>query len=242
MTKSLWKAKSPNPDFPSLKEDIEVDIAIIGGHHKVGQTDNHEAYFSKLEKEARSRFDIASIEYKWSAQHYKPADGLPYIGESAEEGIYMATGFSTDGLTYGTLAAMILSDIIAGKENPWAKTYDAKRFTPIASAKTFIKENMNVLGEYLKDYPGNTDVELFSQIKPGEGKIVEKKNEKWAVHRSENGELHAISAVCTHMECIVNWNNAEKTWDCPCHGSRFKTTGEVIEGPAFMPLEKKKTN
>lgn len=134
---------------------------------------------------------------------------------------------------------MILRDLLTGKENQWAEIYKAKRFTPLKSAKSMLKENLDVLGEYLKDYPGNTEAKMFSEVEAGEGKIVEMKNEKWAVHRSDDGKLCAVSAICTHMECIVNWNNEEKTWDCPCHGSRFKPSGEVIEGPAFSPLDKR---
>jgi glycine/D-amino acid oxidase-like deaminating enzyme/nitrite reductase/ring-hydroxylating ferredoxin subunit len=223
----------------SFKTKTDSYLLIIGEDHKVGQTDDHEIFFKRLDDYARRRFDISTIDYRWSAQHYKPADGLPYIGESSDEGIYIATGFSTDGLVYGTVAAMILSDVIAGRENPWAGTYDSKRFTPVASARKFLMENINVIGEYLKGFTRSSGDDTPDQVRPGEGKVMVIKNEKLAVHREKSGQLHIVSAVCPHMKCIVKWNNAEMTWDCPCHGSRFKATGEVIEGPAYNPLEKR---
>lgn len=223
----------------SYKNDNGNYMLVLGGDHKVGQEDNYDRFFGKLEQHARKLFDVSNIEYKWSAQHYKPADGLPYIGESSDDNIYFATGFSTDGLTYGVLSAMIFNDLLSGRENEWAKLYKASRFTPVKSAKNYIKENINVAKQYIKDIPGKAEAEEFSEVKTGEGKVVEIDNEKWAVYRDEKGKVHCHSAVCTHMECIVDWNDAEKSWDCPCHGSRFKASGEVIEGPAFSPLDKR---
>lgn len=237
----FWSTDSKtHPSLRSYETEEGKFLITVGYHHKVGQEDSEKDYFGDLEKNLRRNYDVESVAYKWSAQHYKSSDGLPFIGESTDDNIFVATGFSTDGLTYGVVSAMIFRDIFTGKSNRWAEVYKAKRFTPLKSAKTFIKENVNVLGKYLKDIPEGEEAEKFSEIKSGEGKIVEFKDEKLAVHRNEEGKLHACSAVCTHMECIVNWNNNEKTWDCPCHGSRFKATGEVIEGPAFSPLDKRK--
>lgn len=239
----FWSTDSKtHASLRSYKTAEGTFLITVGYHHKVGQEDPDKDYFGDLEKNLKRNYDVESVDYRWSAQHYKPADGLPYIGESTDDNIFVATGFSTDGLTYGVVSAMIFRDLLTGKENEWAHIYRAKRFTPVKSAKSFIKENLNVLGEYLKDIPGKADAKMFSEVKVGEGKIVEMNNEKWAVHRNEKGTLFAASAVCTHMDCIVNWNNEEKTWDCPCHGSRFKPTGEVIEGPAFSPLDKRQIN
>lgn len=223
----------------SYKNDTGNYMVVLGGHHKVGQEDQYHEYFKRLEQHTRNLFDVSEIEFKWSAQHYKPADGLPYIGESGDDNIYFATGFSTDGLTYGVLSAMIFKDLLQGRENEYAKIYKAGRFTPTKSAKNFIKENINVAKQYLKDIPGKAEAEHFLEVRPGEGKVVDVDKEKWAVYRDETGNLQCHSAVCTHMDCIVDWNDAEKSWDCPCHGSRFEVTGEVIEGPAFSPLDKR---
>lgn len=235
-----WSTEATNhQSVRSYTRNGKQYLIIVGQHHKVGQAEKDKDYFGELEKNARKFFDIGSIAYKWSAQHYKSADGLPFIGESADDDIYIATGFATDGLTYGVVAAMMFNDLLNAQENPWATTYNAKRFTPLKSATSFIKENLNVLGQYLKNLPGVADADDFDKIAKGEGKVIEVNNEKWAVHREKNGRLCASSAVCTHMECIVNWNDEEKSWDCPCHGSRFSPSGEVIEGPAFSPLDKR---
>jgi Rieske Fe-S protein len=216
-------------------------LMVLGETYKVGQGDNTEEKFDTLEAFLRQHFDIASIDYKWAAQQYRPADGIPYIGlSSGNEKTYIATGFAADGLTWGTLAAMIISDQILGKENPWGQTFKAARSTPLASAAEFIKENMDVVAQYLKDIPGNVDAKDVSEIKPGEGKVIQSGGEKIAAYRDHQDKLHLCSAVCTHMDCIVNFNEGERSWDCPCHGSRFTINGEVIEGPAIYDLPKRK--
>jgi len=218
-------------------------LLVLGEPHKVGHKKDNEACFRNLETYIRARFDVKSIEYHWSAQNYRSADGLPYIGSVNDKaGIYIATGFATDGLTYGTLAAMIISDLILGKENPWSRLYDPRRHNPLKSAGRFVKENAHVFMDYLTDWPYRAEAKSVAGIAPGEGKTVVLKGEKFAVYRDEAGELHQVSAVCTHMKCIVNWNKEQKSWDCPCHGSRFTVDGQVIEGPAILDLPKKAAN
>lgn len=212
-------------------------LLVVGKPHKVGQADDNEDYIRQLEQFARKHFDVEDIVCRWGGQHYKPADLLPYIGrKGSDSNVFVATGYSTDGLVYGTLAGMIISDIISGVENPWIKLFDPTRIQPGKSAKKFISENMNVAKQYLKDLPGTAEADEYAEILNGEGKVIEKDGHKLAVSRTENGKLQVRSAVCTHMSCIVNWNNAERTWDCPCHGSRFKSDGSILEGPALHPL------
>ena len=213
---------------------------VVGGEdHKTGHKINTEEAYQRLEKYIRDRFDIESIDYKWSAQYYEPADGIPFIGNSPfHKNIYVATGFSGDGLVYGTVAGILISDMIMENENAWLSVYDATRFTPAASAVEFIKENADVAKNFIKDRL-TSDTSNLDELKPGEGKIVKINGEKMAVARDEQEELHAVSPVCTHMKCHVHWNTSEKTWDCPCHGSRFSMQGEVIYGPAVKALEKK---
>ena len=150
---------------------------------------------------------------------------------------YIARVIFADGLAYGTLAGIIIGDLILGNKNPLTDTFQSNRFDPIASATFVMKENSNVLIQYLKDYPFLSSTK-YNDIKMGQGKILDIDQEKCGVFRDENNQLHIVSAVCTHMKCIVNFNNAEKTWDCPCHGSRFTTQGKVIEGPAKTDLKK----
>lgn len=222
-------------------ETGEEFLIILGEPHKVGQMDDNQEKIDKLYDFAKKRFDISEIRYTWGAQHYRPADQLPFIGRRSKDSkIYYSTGYSTDGLVYGTVGAMIIADQIMGKKNAWEKTYDATRITPLKSAGDFIKENINVLAQYIKDLPFIADTSRFSDVKPGEGKVVEEGGQKLAVYRDENGKLDIVSAVCTHMKCIVNFNKLERTWDCPCHGSRFSTCGDVLEGPAITDLSKPK--
>ncbi len=214
-------------------------LVVVGGHHKTGQCEDTEACYAALEAWARRYFVFDTVDHRWSAQGFMSADALPYIGKHGNNGLYIATGFGTDGLTYGTLAAMILTNLISGREDPWAALYATGRFTPLASAKDFLAENLDALGQYLQDLPGNVDVKDFAAVGRGEGKTVSVGGEKLAAYRDDRDVLHVVSAVCTHMSCIVKWNNAERSWDCPCHGSRFTVDGTVIEGPALFDLPRK---
>ena len=214
-------------------------VLIIGEPHKVGQSDDNMMAVKNLETFAVRHLGLTDVAFRWGGQHYRPADLLPYIGrEGKNSNVFVATGFSTDGLVYGTLAGMLIADEITQAPNEWGEVYNAHRFTPLKSAKQFLKENINVAGEFLKVLPGVKDTSEFNDIGYGSGAIVEKDSTKIAAYRDEAGKLTLVSAVCPHMKCIVNWNNAEKTWDCPCHGSRFKTDGTVLEGPVFHPLQK----
>lgn len=223
------------------KNEEGAFLLALGEPHKVGEKENNETCFQKIEDYLRKNFSIEKIAHKWAAQQYKPADNLPYIGNSPlEKNIYIATGFAADGLVYGTLSGMIISDLIAGKEHKWSKIYDPKRFTPVASATSFVKENLTVAKHLLQDYLFYGKVKALKEIKAGEGKTIKLDNERLAAYRDESGVVHTVSAICPHMGCVVHWNNAEKSWDCPCHGSRFSFDGEVLEGPAFSGLAKPK--
>ncbi|RNI31951.1 FAD-dependent oxidoreductase [Rufibacter immobilis] len=217
----------------------EPFLLILGEPHKVGHQEDNEASFRKLEEFARERFDVKNVEYRWAAQHYKPADSLPYIGRRDKNSeIYVGTGYEADGLTFGTLAGMIISDLILGKENQWAEMYSPTRHNPKKAAGKFIKENVDVMAQYLKDLPYRSQVEELADIKPGDGKNIEMDGKNYGAYRDDTGKLHVVSAVCTHMACLVHFNKAEKSWDCPCHGSRFGVDGKVLEGPAYLDLSR----
>lgn len=215
----------------------ETFLIVVGRPHKVGHKEENKQVIASLEDFARQHFNVRGTAFRWGGQHYRPADLLPFIGpvkKGAKE--FIATGFSTDGLVYGTLSAMIIRDQITGQNSKWVNLYDATRKQPLKSGPKFLKENIDVATHYLKDL--TTAKDTFDQLKAGDGKVVKKDGKRLAVHRNEDGELQVLSAVCTHMGCNVHWNQAEQTWDCPCHGSRFDTDGTVIEGPAFEPLQK----
>lgn len=230
-----WKSsKGHHFSFRRYAHSGDQYLIVVGAPHKVGQGHPEES-ISKIETYAAEHFEILEKVYQWGGQHYHAADGLPFIGEHKSRQ-YIATGFATDGLVYGAAAGVIISDLILKRDNEWAELYSPSRHHPLVSAPDFIKENVNVGAQYLKDLPGVHDAKDFESVKKGEGCIVEKEGKKLAACRHENGELSVVSAVCPHMQCIVNWNGAEKTWDCPCHGSRFTAQGKVIEGPAFGDL------
>ncbi|HET7370927.1 MAG TPA: FAD-dependent oxidoreductase [Gammaproteobacteria bacterium] len=235
----FWSADQPKHSIRSYVANGERFLMVIGRKHQTGKTKNTADCYEKLEGFARQHFHIDTIRYRWSAQHYRAADMLPYIGPSpSKPNVYVATGYATDGLVYGTVAASILADEISGNDNPWSDLYKPKRFTPGKSAKLFAKQNMEVAAELGKKFINADSADWFEDVKPGEGKLVATGGHKYAAYRHEDGELTAVSATCTHMGCDVHWNTAEKTWDCPCHGSRFTTEGEVIEGPAVEPLKR----
>ena len=219
----------------------EKFLLVLGEKHKTGQKEHNLENIENLKSYAAARFGLTGEPaFQWGAQHYRSSDGLPFIGKADKNAeVYLASGYSTDGLVYGTLAALLLTDLINKKQNPFEELYSPQRHHLLQSAPDFIKENVNVLAQYLKDLPFTADAKAHYDIKPGEGKIIQMEGEKLAAYRDENNNLHLCSAVCTHMECIVNWNEAETSWDCPCHGSRFTYDGKVIEGPAIADLPKK---
>ncbi|MGZ5028273.1 MAG: FAD-dependent oxidoreductase [Methylobacter sp.] len=231
----FWSMNKPKRSVRHFNDGGKDYVMVIGDKYKTGQGENTGEYLQRLEDYLTSHFDTGPINYVWAGQQYRPADHLPYIGKHGDA-MYFLTGFSSDGLVYGTLAAMIVSDMIIGKTNPWQDIYKLNRFTPLKSFKEFFKENADNFVQYLKGAP---DADSMAEIALDEGCVIEKDGEKLAVYKDQNGVNHICSAVCTHMKCTVNWNPSEKTWDCPCHGSRFKPDGQVIEGPAVADLPAK---
>jgi Rieske Fe-S protein len=162
-------------------------------------------------------------------------DGLAYIGRNpGDRHVYVATGFSGNGITHGTLAGVLLTDLILGRANEWAQAYEPGRIS-LRAAPEFLRENAKTAGHYTDLVTGG-DVDDEQDIAPGQGAVVRRGLRKVAVHRDESGALHERSAICTHLGCVVAWNGAERTWDCPCHGSRFDVDGKVLHGPALAPL------
>ena len=181
---------------------------------------------------------MQEVEFRWSGQVMETIDGLAFIGRNPldEPNVFIATGDSGMGMTHGTIAGMLLTDLILGRENPWATLYDPSRKT-LRAAGEFARENLNVAGQYA-DWLTGGEVGSPEEIRPGKGAVVRRGLTKVAVYRDEQGVLHECSAVCPHLGCIVHWNDAEKTWDCPCHGSRFDRFGTVINGPANTDLSR----
>ena len=214
------------------------NVLIVGGEdHKTGQEDDAEARYSRLEQWARVRFPMMTkVEFRWSGQVMETVDGLAFIGRNPmdEPNVYIATGDSGNGMTHGTIAGLLLTDLIYGRENAWSALYEPSRKT-LGALNTFVKETLNMAGQYV-DWVTSGDIKEDVLVPPGSGAIVRRGLKKIAVYCDDAGQLHERSAVCPHLGGIVAWNHSEKTWDCPCHGSRFDRSGKVVNGPAITDL------
>ena len=219
---------------------IEQDLLIVGGEdHKTGQEENPEERFNCLDEWARQHFPMIEAEaYRWSGQVMEPVDYLAFIGRNPgdSENVYIATGDSGHGMTHATIAGMLITDLIMKRENPWETLYDPSRISlNVDTAGEFMKENLNVAQQYT-DWVTPGDAPSADSLLPETGCVIRKGMSKVAVYCDKDGTHHEHSAVCPHLGCIVNWNNVEKSWDCPCHGSRFSAMGRVISGPALSDL------
>lgn len=230
-------AETPGRSLRSTPyEDSEL-ILVVGEHHKTGQGEDMNKHYINLKKFAMDTYTVENIPWRWSTHDYTTADGVPYIGNltSQTPDIFVATGYGKWGMTTSTLSAILLKDLITTGKNPWADVYYPSRFTPAASAATMVKENADVAKHLLKgklSIPPNNVL-----IENGEGRIVDADAQRAGAYRDEKGVLHIVDTTCTHLGCELNWNNAEKSWDCPCHGSRFTYEGDIIQGPAIHKLK-----
>jgi glycine/D-amino acid oxidase-like deaminating enzyme/nitrite reductase/ring-hydroxylating ferredoxin subunit len=214
------------------------EMLLVGGEgHKTGQGGDTNARYQRIEEWARRHFAVKTIHHRWATQDYATPDQIPYIGRMTPTSnhLYVATGFKGWGMSSGVAAGLILSDLIGGRRNPWTVTFDPNRID-LDSVGKLARQNLDVASEFAKGYlrPAQD-----APLAPGEGRIVNGANGKEAHYRAQDGTTHCLSALCPHMKCVVNWNPAEQSWDCPCHGSRFAGDGRVIHGPALNNLEAK---
>jgi Rieske Fe-S protein len=231
----FWDDGDPY-DYLRVDRRHDHDFIIFGGEdHKTGQVENTSQCFTKLEHRVKSLLPDISVTHRWSGQVIETNDGLPYIGEVAERQ-YAATGFAGNGMTYGTLAAMMFRDYVTDRKNPWAELYDTGRTKIVGGLWDYLKENKDYPYYLVRDRFAGAGSKSVRRIKRGTGEVIEVDGQPAAAYRGLDGQIYVRSAVCTHMGCYVHWNDAERTWDCPCHGSRFKTNGEVSAGPAEAPL------
>jgi len=238
LSKALYWDTSDPYHYMRIQKVQDRELLIIGGEdHKTGQEENPESCFQRLESWARDRFPrIEKIEYRWSGQVMESVDGLAYLGRNPhDKNIYIITGDTGTGMTHSMVGAMLIVDQITGRPNPWEALYSPSR-KKMRAAKEYIKENMNVAAQYGEWFTGKR-AEEFETIAPGEGVVFRNGLQHIAAYRAPNGQYELHSAVCPHLGCIVGWNSVEKSWDCPCHGSRFNCHGKVIEGPAISNLK-----
>jgi len=232
-------ADEPNRSLRAVEINGEELVLIVGESHKTGQGIETMEHYKALESFGEEVFGLEEIVYRWSAQDLVTLDKLPYIGEitSGQPNILFATGFRKWGMSNGTAAAMLFKDMIVGKKNNFQELYKPARFYAHPSLKNFFKENANVVGQLIK---GKLDSPKTSpeSLENGEGAVIMLDGHRKGAYKDDEGKLHIVDTTCTHIGCEVEWNNGDRTWDCPCHGSRFKHTGEVIEGPAEKPLQK----
>ena len=238
VTKALYWDTADPYHYVRLSEENHYDTLIVGGEdHRTGEENDGDERFACLEEWSRERFPmIQKIDYRWSGQIVEPIDSMGFIGQIPLDSpnMYLVTGDSGNGMTHGTIAGMLLTDLILCRKNRWTKFYDPSRFT-CNSFSDFAQENFIVLAHYA-DWFGDADVSSRDEIQPGEGALIRCGPLKIAAYRDERGLLHERLAVCQHLGCIVAWNSSEKSWDCPCHGARYDRYGHVINGPSSHNL------
>jgi glycine/D-amino acid oxidase-like deaminating enzyme/nitrite reductase/ring-hydroxylating ferredoxin subunit len=235
---ALWWDTSDPYDYLRVEPHRDADLVIFGGEdHKTGQQDDTASCYRRLEDRLTAILPDVEVTHRWSGQVIETPDGLPYIGRSADHQ-YTATGYAGNGLTFGTLAGMMIADAILGRANPWSELFDPGRKAITRGLWDYVKENADYPYYLIRDRFTGPDARSLRAVKRGEGKIIERHGAKVAAYRDRDGAVTLRSAICTHMGCVVGWNTAERTWDCPCHGSRFTPNGDVISGPAEAPLAK----
>jgi len=232
-----WDTLDPY-HYIRLQSLADRDILIVGGEdHKTGQADDCADRYARLEQWTHEHFPQAgAIEFRWSGQVMEPADYLAFIGRNPldSDNVFIATGDSGQGITHGTIAGILLTDLIQRRKNRWEDLYSPSRVT-LGAAKEYAGENINVAGQFA-DYVTAGDIKTVEELKPGQGAIMREGLSKIAVYRDDKGAIHRRSAVCPHLGCVVSWNACERTWDCPCHGSKFSAEGRVYNGPANSDL------
>ncbi len=234
----VYDMQDPYHYFRTQEVNGELFLIAGGEDHKTGHEPNTENRFRSLEAYLHTNFNIEKIMYRWSSQFFENTDGLPYIGVlPGTENAYVATGYSGNGITLGSGAAMVISDLILRGSNEYRDLFDPARVSPVAGFSNFVKENADVVKELVAGRMNLSEMESLSSLAHGEAKVVNYHGDTVGLYKDERGGLHAVSPVCTHAKCTVSWNNSEQSWDCPCHGARYNAAGEIITAPAHRNLQ-----
>lgn len=220
--------------------DGEKYLIAGGEDHKTGHVENTGECFNKLETYLRKYFKIKEIAFKWSSQYFQPTDGLPYIGHlpGNPKNVYVATGYGGNGMTYSHIAAKLFTDLIVTGKSIYEDLFNPNRLKPVAGFTEFVKEAADVAATFFGKWFASSSIKELSDIAAGEARVVKYEGDTLAIFKDEQGNVHAVNPACTHIKCEVSWNSSERSWDCPCHGSRFDIDGEMLTGPARKDLEK----
>jgi glycine/D-amino acid oxidase-like deaminating enzyme/nitrite reductase/ring-hydroxylating ferredoxin subunit len=236
----FWDMQDPYHYIRSATVNGESYLIVGGADHRTGTVPDGGAEAPYQELDALGAQLGIQADARWSAQVVESADGLPFIGQlNPDERVFVAQGFAGNGMTFGTLSAMLLCDSLLGRDNPYAELYRPSRFKPQAALGSVVTENLETAGHLVSGHLKPVSHEPISELAIGQGRIIKSGGEKLAVYRDQDGAVHALSAICTHQGCQVAFNAMERSWDCPCHGSRFDIDGRVLDGPAKRPLETK---
>jgi glycine/D-amino acid oxidase-like deaminating enzyme/nitrite reductase/ring-hydroxylating ferredoxin subunit len=230
-----WDTGDP---YRYLRVDPATDgrsLIAGGGDSKTGQQEDAREQAAAIERWLNALVPDAQVTHRWSGQVIETPDGIPFIGEVADRQ-WIATGYAGNGMTFGTLAAMMVCDGVLGRANPWREVVSPERATLRRAPWEYIRENLDYPYYMLRRVLGADAGAALRALAPGEAAVLQLNGQAVAAARTEAGRLHLRSAICTHMGCTVRWNHLARSWDCPCHGSRFKVDGEVLGGPAERPL------
>ena len=236
----IYDLEDPYHYIRTQEIDGEKYLLVGGEDHKTGHEENTEHCFRKLESFIRTYFPVKEIKSKWSSQYFEPVDGLPYIGNlpGSTDSVFVATGFGGNGMMHSAIAAITLTELILTGKSKYAELFDPNRIKMVAGFSNFIKEAADVAGKFVSRLLPSGHIKTLSELARGEAKIVDYEGQKMGIYKDDDGSLHAVHTACTHIRCDVSWNTAEKSWDCPCHGSRFSIDGEVLTAPARKDLSK----
>ncbi|MEO8405041.1 MAG: FAD-dependent oxidoreductase [Chitinophagaceae bacterium] len=235
----IYDMDDPYHYYRTQEIDGQKYLIAGGEDHKTGHEENTQACFRKLEAYVRNYYDIDKVTHRWSSQYFEPVDGLPYIGHLPGHtgNMYVATGFGGNGMIYSAVAAMELTQLITTGKSEFEEVFNPNRIKPVAGFANFVKEAADVTGKLIKKVLPAEKLTELTDLAPGEARVVKYEDQRLAIYKDEKGRVYALNSACTHIKCDVSWNNAEKTWDCPCHGSRFSYTGEVLTAPARKEMQ-----
>lgn len=235
----VYDMQDPYHYYRTYTEGNEKFLILGGEDHKTGHEENTEKIFRNLEAYLQKYYQVESIVHRWSSQYYEPADGLPYIGHTPglTNHVYVATGFSGNGMTWGTASSLILFDLLTKGKSEYEPLFKPSRINVKASISEVVKENIDVVGHFVGDWLSVKKIPTLLDIATNDAKVVKYEGKIAAIYKDSQSQIHAVNPACTHLKCSVLWNSSEKSWDCPCHGSRFSFDGEVLVGPARKDLE-----